>query len=202
MGRGRFLAALTVYKATADVARGGRMFEERSSVPDAMLPWRSTVIAFKQPRRQLVQPVTRIEGDTVILQVRPALRLCRVALAVPCLSLALPPEPSAPTTSSTFTEGRNSKRRLQDCARATLRATGHRQPCALCLTLCPACISFSAPSCCAPVLSRERVNDRDDLKALRWLSRCRHLHCGACTTFGRGCCGCAAETSGCVSCAM
>ena len=30
------------------------MFEEQSSVPDAMLPWRSTVIAFKQPRRQLV----------------------------------------------------------------------------------------------------------------------------------------------------
>ena len=72
-------------------------------MPDAMLPWRSTVIAFKQPRRQLVQPVTRIEGDTVILQVRPALRLCRVALAVPCLSLALPPEPSAPTIASTFT---------------------------------------------------------------------------------------------------
>ncbi len=65
----RFLAALTVYKATADVGRGGRMFEEQSSVPDDMLPWRSTVIAFKQPRRQLVQPCTRLERDTVLLQV-------------------------------------------------------------------------------------------------------------------------------------
>ena len=71
----RFLAALTIYKATADVARGGRMFEEQSSVPDSMLPWRSTVIAFKQPRRQLVQPVTRMEGENVILQVPPA-RFC------------------------------------------------------------------------------------------------------------------------------
>jgi hypothetical protein len=67
----RFLAALTIYKATADVARGGRMFEEQSSVPDAMLPWRATVIAFKQPRRQLVQPVTRLQGDDVVLQVLP-----------------------------------------------------------------------------------------------------------------------------------
>jgi hypothetical protein len=68
IGQPRFLAALTVYKATADVARGGLMFEEQSSVPDAMLPWRSTVIAFKQPRRQLVQPITRFEAGNVVLQ--------------------------------------------------------------------------------------------------------------------------------------
>ena len=51
------------------------MFEEQSSVPDAMLPWRATVIAFKQPRRQLVQPITRIEGESVVLQVPSARRL-------------------------------------------------------------------------------------------------------------------------------
>ena len=64
----RFLAALTIYKATADVARGGHMFEEQSRVPDSMLPWRSTVISFKQPRRQLVQPITRLEAGNVVLQ--------------------------------------------------------------------------------------------------------------------------------------
>ena len=201
MGRGRFLAALTVYKATADVARGGRMFEEQSSVPDAMLPWRSTVIAFKQPRRQLVQPVTRIEGDTVILQVRPALRLLSCCPCRPLFVSCTSARAFSPNHCLNIYWGRNSKRRLQDCARATLRATGRRQPCALCLTLCSACISSSALSCCAPCFERERVNDWDDLKALRWLSRCSHLHCGACTTLGRGCCGCAAEPSGCASCA-
>jgi hypothetical protein len=53
------------------------MFEEQSSVPDAMLPWRATVIAFKQPRRQLVQPISRIEGESVVLQVLSARRLFR-----------------------------------------------------------------------------------------------------------------------------
>jgi hypothetical protein len=52
------------------------MFEQQSSVPDAMLPWRSTVIAFKQPRRTLVQPVTRSEGDDVVLQVDAFLFIC------------------------------------------------------------------------------------------------------------------------------
>ena len=62
------------------------MFEEQSSVPDAMLPWRSTVIAFKQPRRQLVQPLTRLEGENVILQVPPACSFVIVHLAALCLA--------------------------------------------------------------------------------------------------------------------
>ena len=93
----RFLAALTVYKATADVARGGQMFEEQSSVPDSMLPWRSTVISFKQPRRQLVQPVTRLEGDSVLLQV--STHLCFVCWLLLAACCAFRPRPStrAPT---------------------------------------------------------------------------------------------------------
>jgi hypothetical protein len=58
------------------------MFEEQSSVPDAMLPWRATVIAFKQPRRQLVQPVTYLQGDDVVLQVFPCLICPLLALNI------------------------------------------------------------------------------------------------------------------------
>jgi hypothetical protein len=102
------------------------MFEEQSSVPDAMLPWRATVIAFKQPRRQLVQPVTRIQGDDVVLQV--FLCLDHPSLAVDVYLY------------------RSLKRRLLDCVQAMLHATGLPLSCVLSLTLYSVSIIFRRPA--------------------------------------------------------
>jgi len=54
---GRFLLSLQVHKSLGDVGQGAAMFGKYSEVPPEMLEMREIVMARKEPRKLLVQPV-------------------------------------------------------------------------------------------------------------------------------------------------
>lgn len=54
---GKFLLALQVHKSLAELAEGTALYEKYSSVPPEMLALRDVVMARKEPRKLLVQPV-------------------------------------------------------------------------------------------------------------------------------------------------
>uniref|UniRef100_A0A7S0HT66 Dipeptidyl peptidase 3 n=1 Tax=Hanusia phi TaxID=3032 RepID=A0A7S0HT66_9CRYP len=58
-----FLEKLNVYKATADVEEGIRMYKHYTSVPEDMLELRNIVLAKKEPRKIFVQGVTCLTSD-------------------------------------------------------------------------------------------------------------------------------------------
>ena len=60
---GRFLLALQVHKSLGDLEAGTALFAKYSAVDDAMLGIRSVVMARKEPRKLLVQPVLQPDGD-------------------------------------------------------------------------------------------------------------------------------------------
>uniref|UniRef100_A0A7S4NQS1 Dipeptidyl peptidase 3 n=1 Tax=Guillardia theta TaxID=55529 RepID=A0A7S4NQS1_GUITH len=58
-----FLEKLNVYKATADVEEGIKMYKYYTSVPEDMLELRKIVLAKKEPRKIFVQGVTSLSSD-------------------------------------------------------------------------------------------------------------------------------------------
>ena len=65
---GKFLQKLHIFKSTADVTRGTKVFEEMSAVDDYFLRIREVVLRRKQPRKLFVQPNTVIDNGQVILK--------------------------------------------------------------------------------------------------------------------------------------
>jgi len=65
---GDFLVKLQVYKSTADVQNGTKMYGDLSAVDEEFLAIRDIVLAKKKPRRVFVQAHTSIENDAVKLQ--------------------------------------------------------------------------------------------------------------------------------------
>ncbi|KAI8092459.1 dipeptidyl peptidase III [Halteromyces radiatus] len=62
-----FLEKLQVYKATADVENGSKLYLETTSVPDDWVSMRDTVIRNKQPRKVFVQGNTFIDDDGQVI---------------------------------------------------------------------------------------------------------------------------------------
>jgi len=60
---GDLLTHLNVYKATADAAAGHKYFNDLTAVDDECLALRETVMKCRKPRRQCVQPHTRLTAD-------------------------------------------------------------------------------------------------------------------------------------------
>lgn len=60
---GQFLLELQIYKATANVEAGRKLFEHYSEVGEPWLSWRSIILANKQPRKMFVQNNTIVEND-------------------------------------------------------------------------------------------------------------------------------------------
>jgi len=60
---GDFLVKLQVYKSLGDAAGGCAMFAKYSEVSPEMLSYRAVVMARKEPRKLLVQPVLGLKGD-------------------------------------------------------------------------------------------------------------------------------------------
>jgi dipeptidyl-peptidase-3 len=60
---GAFLRRLQVYKSTADVEAGTRMFNQYCEVPEPWLALRALVVAKRKPRQMLVQPVIEAVGS-------------------------------------------------------------------------------------------------------------------------------------------
>jgi len=65
---GDFLTKLQVYKSTADVENGTKMYGELSQVDDEFLAIREIVLSKKKPRRVFVQAHTYLENDSVKLK--------------------------------------------------------------------------------------------------------------------------------------
>ena len=57
------LSRLGVYKATADFVNGAKYFKELTQVDSRFKAIRNIVLDLRKPRRQLVQPVTRLRSD-------------------------------------------------------------------------------------------------------------------------------------------
>jgi dipeptidyl-peptidase III len=69
----KFLTALQVYKATADVIQGTAFYNDATSVDDSWLPFRNIVLRHKQPRKLFVQCNTRLNPDgSISMQKYPA----------------------------------------------------------------------------------------------------------------------------------
>lgn len=69
---GEFLKKLNVFKATADVEAGRKLYDQYTTVTDGDLKMRSYVIAKKKPRNIWVQPVTDVDAaGNVILREYP-----------------------------------------------------------------------------------------------------------------------------------
>lgn len=64
---GGFLLKLQTHKSLGDVEAGSAMFNAYSEVPPEMIALRQIVMARKEPRKLLVQPHLRAEGDQVFL---------------------------------------------------------------------------------------------------------------------------------------
>lgn len=64
---GDFLTRLQVFKATADIQRGQKLYDEFTAVPDDWLKLRDLVVAKRQPRKVFVQANTKLMGDKVEL---------------------------------------------------------------------------------------------------------------------------------------
>ena len=60
---GDLLLHLQAYKSTADAVAGTKYFEDLTSVDDKALAMRATVMKVRKPRRQIVQPHTRLTTD-------------------------------------------------------------------------------------------------------------------------------------------
>lgn len=60
---GELLTHLNVHKATANVEEGSAYFESLTTVSDAFVDIRRTVMALRKPRKQFVQPHTRLNAD-------------------------------------------------------------------------------------------------------------------------------------------
>lgn len=70
---GHFLCQLNVYKATADIERGGKNYVDACKVVGDHLKWRDVVLAHKQPRKEFVQPVTKeVDGAVELLEFTPS----------------------------------------------------------------------------------------------------------------------------------
>eukprot|EP00658_Telonema_sp_P-2_P083398 TRINITY_DN9019_c0_g1_i2.p1 TRINITY_DN9019_c0_g1~~TRINITY_DN9019_c0_g1_i2.p1 ORF type:complete len:450 (-),score=131.70 TRINITY_DN9019_c0_g1_i2:437-1786(-) len=65
---GQFLLKLQTFKSLGDVVGGMEMFGAYSEVPEDMIALRDIVMARKEPRKLLVQPVLRREGEEVLLE--------------------------------------------------------------------------------------------------------------------------------------
>jgi len=65
---GNFLLKLQTFKSLGDFAAGSTMFKAYSEVPDEMTAVRAIVMARKEPRKLLVQPNVKLEGEEVVLQ--------------------------------------------------------------------------------------------------------------------------------------
>jgi dipeptidyl-peptidase-3 len=63
---GRFLLALQTHKSLGDLEGGSALFERYSTVSDEMVGVRAVVMARKEPRKLLVQPHLRLEGDAAV----------------------------------------------------------------------------------------------------------------------------------------
>jgi dipeptidyl-peptidase-3 len=63
-----FLEKLQVYKATADVEQGTKLYTETTSVPDDWVVMRDIVIRNKQPRKVFVQGNTFVNDGQVVLK--------------------------------------------------------------------------------------------------------------------------------------
>ncbi|SAM03646.1 hypothetical protein [Absidia glauca] len=63
-----FLEKLQVYKATADVGQGTKLYTETTSVPDDWVVMRDIVIRNKQPRKVFVQGNTFVNAGQVVLK--------------------------------------------------------------------------------------------------------------------------------------
>jgi dipeptidyl-peptidase-3 len=65
---GSFLLRLQTYKSLGDVEAGQKMYNHYSEVPESMIQLRDIVMARKEPRKILVQPVMeKRENDAVVL---------------------------------------------------------------------------------------------------------------------------------------
>ena len=62
---GNFLLKLQTFKSLGDFAAGSTMFKAYSEVPDEMAAVRAIVMARKEPRKLLVQPNVKLEGEEV-----------------------------------------------------------------------------------------------------------------------------------------
>jgi len=60
---GDLLNHLNIYKATADVVAGTAYFEDLTAVNDRFVAIRETVMKLRKPRKQFVQPHTRLNAD-------------------------------------------------------------------------------------------------------------------------------------------
>ena len=65
---GKFLQKLHIYKSTADVVNGTKLYEEMTAVDDYVLRIREVVLRKKQPRKLFVQPNTMVEGGEAVLK--------------------------------------------------------------------------------------------------------------------------------------
>jgi len=65
---GDFLVKLQVYKSTADVENGTKMYGDLSQVDEEFLAVRDIVLAKKKPRRVFVQAHTSVENGAVKLK--------------------------------------------------------------------------------------------------------------------------------------
>ena len=61
---GKFLLALQTHKSLGDQPAGAAMFEAYSAVPPEMLALREVVMGRKEPRKLLVQPAMRRDGES------------------------------------------------------------------------------------------------------------------------------------------
>ncbi|KAF3910191.1 hypothetical protein ABW21_db0201295 [Orbilia brochopaga] len=64
----QYLQKLHIFKASADVARGTGLYDEMTSVNDAMARFRDVVMAKKQPRKQFVQANTVLVDGEIVLK--------------------------------------------------------------------------------------------------------------------------------------
>lgn len=60
---GKYLQKLNIYKATADVDGGTKMYADMTGVDDVMAGYRDVVLRKKQPRKQFVEANTFLKGD-------------------------------------------------------------------------------------------------------------------------------------------
>lgn len=63
-----YLTKLHVYKSTADVEAGHKLYKDMTTVSEEMKAFRDVVMRLKQPRKVFVQANTVIEGDNVVLK--------------------------------------------------------------------------------------------------------------------------------------
>lgn len=65
---GEYLKKLHIYKSTADVAGGKKLYDDMTSVGDDMAKFREVVMRKKLPRKQFVMANTVLKGDEVELK--------------------------------------------------------------------------------------------------------------------------------------